>query len=103
MLLLQGQVSQYPTPVGDTKKAREVLNKALKQNPHVPTYLSGRKRLPRKLLEYIIIGGEDEAIFYVCDSLEVWAKVEGALEWLAKGSRGLSELREKSAVSVMAL
>ena len=39
---------------GDTPRAMKLLAEARKQNPHVPAYLSGRKRLPGRLPDYVL-------------------------------------------------
>ncbi len=67
---------------GDTEEARSWLREAIETNRHVPTYLLGRKRLPRALPNYIGFGDEDEAVAYVSDNMDVWKQTPGALEWL---------------------
>lgn len=67
---------------GDSVAARHNLHTALKQNPHVPSYLLGRKRLPKHLPNEYIGGGEDEAVICAAQLLPSWAKTFGALEWL---------------------
>jgi len=69
---------------GASAEAAGRLREAIKYNRYVPVYLLGRKRLPRRLPEYIGMGDENEAVVYVAESLEVWRKTPGALEWLAK-------------------
>lgn len=68
---------------GDSPEARAWLQEAKRQNPHVPAYLLGRKRLPRLLPEYIGFGDENEAISYAADFLNGWRQTPGALDWLA--------------------
>jgi tetratricopeptide (TPR) repeat protein len=65
-------------------QANRALKKALEANPFVPPYLLGRKRLPKRLPEYIGFGDESEAVDYVMDAISAWQKTAGALEWLAK-------------------
>lgn len=67
---------------GASSKANASLEKALKFNRFVPIYLLGRKKLPKRLPEYIGIGDENEAIDYAVGAIEVWYKTPGALEWL---------------------
>lgn len=67
---------------GASKKTISRLKEALVQNPLVPFYLLGMKRLPRNLPDYIGFGDENEAIEYVVNAIEAWQKTEGALEWL---------------------
>jgi hypothetical protein len=71
---------------GDTPHARAMRGEALQQNPYVPDYLVGRKRLPRRLPEYIGFGDEREAIACAANQIEAWRQTAGALAWLA-GSR----------------
>jgi hypothetical protein len=71
---------------GDSPESRRRLKEALKENPHVPDYLLGRKRLPRDLPDLIGFGDEEEAIAYAADTLVNWRNTPGALEWLATRS-----------------
>jgi len=68
---------------GDSAQARRRLRNALKQNPHVPDLLLGRKRIPRRLPDLIGFGDEDEAVAYAAFAIENWQRTPGALEWLA--------------------
>ena len=67
---------------GDSVEARSLLEKATTTNSHVPSYLLGRKKLPRKPVPYITMGGEDEAQEYARRYAAAWANTQGALEWL---------------------
>jgi tetratricopeptide (TPR) repeat protein len=67
---------------GDTMATRRKLAAALKQNPHIPDYLHGFRKIPKRLPEYITIGDETEAISFAAANLAAWAKTSGALEWL---------------------
>lgn len=68
---------------GDSVAARCKLQIAVQQNPHVPDYLLGRKKLPKHLPDQYILGGEEEAIICTAQLLPAWIKTPGALEWLA--------------------
>ncbi len=68
---------------GPGKQANAALKKALKQNPYVPDYLIGRRRLPRLKPAFIGWGDENEAIDYATTAIEHWRKTPGALDWLA--------------------
>ncbi len=68
---------------GDSPASTRALQKALKQNPHVPAYLSGRKRIPNRLPDYISPGDETEAIDYATGHLNDWRRTPGAVEWIA--------------------
>jgi tetratricopeptide (TPR) repeat protein len=67
---------------GENEKANACLEEALERNRFVPSYLLGKKRLPKRLPEYIGFGDENEAIAYAAEAMKVWQKTEGALEWL---------------------
>ncbi len=69
---------------GTSEKANVCLKEALKQNRFVPSYLLGKKRLPKHLPEYIGFGDENEAIAYAAEAIKVWQKTTGALEWLRR-------------------
>lgn len=68
---------------GDSAAAREKLALAVKRNPHVSAYLSGAKKTPKRLPDYVSLGGESEAALYVEANVVGWEKTPGALEWLA--------------------
>lgn len=68
---------------GDAVGTRKALRAALDQNPHVPGYLVGEKKLPRHLPDYIGFGDEQEAIAYADEHGDAWRGTRGALDWLA--------------------
>jgi tetratricopeptide (TPR) repeat protein len=67
---------------GDSAQARRLLAEARELNPHVPAYLSGRKRLPARLPDYVGFGDASEAVDYAASAKALWASVPGALAWL---------------------
>ncbi|MGB0092191.1 MAG: tetratricopeptide repeat protein, partial [Solirubrobacteraceae bacterium] len=67
---------------GDDRTSRALRVEALKLNPHVPAYLTGRKQLPDPRPDYIVFGEESEAVDYAAGERELWASVPGALAWL---------------------
>jgi tetratricopeptide (TPR) repeat protein len=69
---------------GAGRKANTALRKALEQNRHVPAYLLGTKKLPKRQPEYIGFGDDREAVSYAADAVQAWRKTPGALEWLAE-------------------
>lgn len=69
---------------GKVKEAESALKIAMKQNPHVPLYLLGLKRLPKYPPESMSFGDEDEAAEYAFDSYAAWLSVDGATKWLRK-------------------
>jgi tetratricopeptide (TPR) repeat protein len=68
---------------GDSPASQSLRAKARKQNPHVPAYLSGRKRLPARLPDYVGFGDPSEAVDYAVGAKAQWQSVPGALTWLA--------------------
>ena len=68
---------------GDSPEAQSLRGEARKQNPHVPAYLAGRKRLPARLPDYVGFGDPSEAIDYAVGAKAQWQSVPGALTWLA--------------------
>lgn len=67
---------------GPGPEATEALQAALRQNAHVPAYLTGRKRIPVRLPSYLTWGEEDEAVLYASSYLAHWRRTPGALDWL---------------------
>jgi tetratricopeptide (TPR) repeat protein len=70
-----------------SKKAKAQLQEAMKQNPHVPAYLIGRKRLPKRLPPYVGFGDQNEAVYYAAEAGHLWLQQEGALDWLLRVSK----------------
>lgn len=68
---------------GAAPKANKALRDAIAQNPFVPRYLLGKKKLPRQRPPYIGFGDESEAVDYAAGAISAWQKTPGALEWLA--------------------
>jgi tetratricopeptide (TPR) repeat protein len=67
---------------GAGAQARALLDEARELNPHIPSYLSGRKKLPVKRPAYTVFGEESEAVDYAAGAGELWGSVPGALAWL---------------------
>ncbi len=67
---------------GPGTQARALLREARELNPHIPAYLTGRKKLPRRRPAYTVFGEESEAVDYAAGAGELWATVPGALAWL---------------------
>jgi len=68
---------------GDSPAADRSLKEALEENPLVPHYLLGRKKIPRVLPDYYGFGDENEAVLYARGNRAAWKATPGALEWLA--------------------
>jgi tetratricopeptide (TPR) repeat protein len=69
---------------GESKRAKAFLKQALKVNPFVPSYLLGKKKIPKRLPEYIGWGDDREAVAYAAESIDTWRKTQGALDWLTR-------------------
>jgi tetratricopeptide (TPR) repeat protein len=67
---------------GDSEDAREQLGRAVETNPHVPAFLLGKRKLPKRLPDYIGIGDEREAMSVTDQFGMCWSITPGALEWL---------------------
>ncbi len=67
---------------GASQEAEEALGTALGMNPHVPAYLTGRKRIPARLPDYIGWGDDNEAVTYAAHYLSHWRRTPGAVDWL---------------------
>lgn len=78
---------------GANREADQVLQQALEMNPHVPAYLTGRKRIPARLPEYIAWGQESEAASYASGSLPFWRRTPGAVDWLREATASPEERR----------
>jgi tetratricopeptide (TPR) repeat protein len=68
---------------GASPKANQQLQQALDHNPFVPTYLLGKKKLPRIMPAYIGFGDDNEAIDYATNGVLIWGRNKEALVWLA--------------------
>jgi hypothetical protein len=67
----------------DTPPAVKSLKAALGENKHVPSYLLGRKKVPRTLPGHYGFGDDNEAVLYAHGNRAAWKATPGALEWLA--------------------
>ena len=67
---------------GAGKRANKRLKEALAQNPHVPKYLLGQKKLPKQHPAYIGFGDENEAVDFASTAIPFWLQTPGAIEWL---------------------
>jgi tetratricopeptide (TPR) repeat protein len=82
---------------GATIEANRALKDALQQNQHVPAYLTGEKRVPSRLPEYIGLGDEREAVAYAADHLNYWRRIPGAVDWLQE-QLAAAETRKQSLI-----
>ena len=67
---------------GDSPSAKASIQAAIDENKFVPSYLLGRKKLPRNLPSYYGFGDDAEAVLYVHGNKAAWQATRGALEWL---------------------
>lgn len=69
---------------GASAHANKALAEAFEENPFVPDYVTGKKRVPNRLPEMVGWGEESEAIAYASDHLNYWRITPGAVEWLTQ-------------------
>ena len=67
----------------NTAYAEKIVKIAWAANQHIPSMLAGRKPTV-ELLDYITMGGEDEASSYVGAFGAAWKRTPGAIKWLEK-------------------
>ena len=48
----------------------------------MPAFITGQRKVPRALPDYVTWGGEDEAAEYARAHAEAWTATPGAVEWL---------------------
>jgi tetratricopeptide (TPR) repeat protein len=77
---------------GASAAAKKSLQQAVEENPFVPAYLMGKKRVPNRRVDYYGWGDESEAVYYASEHLNHWRRIPGAVDWLgaelATGSQG---------------
>ncbi|CAK4863352.1 unnamed protein product [Aphanomyces euteiches] len=69
---------------GITANLTPLLKTAIQQNKFLPSYLLGKKALPRALPEYIGFGDDNEAIVYADSRRHLWKNAPELLELLKK-------------------
>ena len=69
---------------GISAKLPLLLRNALQSNPHVPAYLTGKRRIPKTLPDYIGMGDENEAIDYAAIHSQVWINLSELLQWMSQ-------------------
>jgi tetratricopeptide (TPR) repeat protein len=67
---------------GASAAAKKSLQQAVEENPFVPGYLMGQKRVPNRQVDYYGWGDESEAVYYASEHLNHWRRIPGAVEWL---------------------
>lgn len=77
---------------GDSVDARQDLQEAIKQNPHVAAFLLDHSRMPHLIPDRVGIGDSDEAAAYVADFGHNWRDNPPALAWLrSTANRGTDD------------
>lgn len=79
----------------DRPLARKALAAARRSNPHVAAYLTGARKLPRRLPDYIGFGDESEAIAYAAEYRQGWQTTQGGLAWLEREAVGSIKPRKR--------
>jgi len=72
---------------GKSAKLTKLIRQAVAQNPFVPAYLEGSKRLPKKMPEYIGFGDDREAVAYALLNRHLWAARPELLQLLTKENK----------------
>jgi len=67
---------------GASAAAKKILQQAVEENPFVPAYLMGQKRVPNRQVDYYGWGDESEAVYYASEHLNHWRRIPGAVDWL---------------------
>jgi tetratricopeptide (TPR) repeat protein len=67
---------------GASAAAKKALQQAVEENPFVPAYLMGQKRVPNRRVDYYGWGDESEAVYYASEHLNHWRRIPGAVDWL---------------------
>lgn len=58
------------------------MQQAVEENPFVPAYLMGQKRVPNRQVDYYGWGDESEAVYYASEHLNHWRRIPAAVDWL---------------------
>ncbi len=71
---------------GELVAATRALKPARLQNAHMEAFLTGRRKLPRRLPEAYAPGSKDEAVAFAEGMMAAWRHHPKALRWLASQS-----------------
>lgn len=71
---------------GDSPEANKELMRAVDYNRYVVPYLTGKKKLPRQLPDFVGFGDRREAVYYAAEFGAGWMEIEGAIDWLKKNT-----------------
>lgn len=67
---------------GDGVRSRKALGEAMTANPHVAPFLTGRRKLPRHLPDYVAMGSKEEAAACAEQFMDTWRETPGAVQWV---------------------
>lgn len=67
---------------GKTPQLAELFRDALENNKHIPKYLIKPSTIPKRMPQFITMGGEDQAICYVKENKDLWHSDKRAIAWL---------------------
>lgn len=70
---------------GDSSAGRKVRDEAIRSNPNVLAYFTGKRRMPKALPEFYAWGSTEEAVLYAHEARMTWRAKPGAVEWLSAG------------------
>jgi tetratricopeptide (TPR) repeat protein len=78
---------------GASEKTEALARKAWIANNHVPAVLAGTKKAKSSTNGYVIMGGENEAAYYVEEWGFDWVTTPGAVDWLTKVAAEMAATR----------
>jgi hypothetical protein len=78
---------------GASDEAEALARKAWIANNHVPAVLAGTKKAKSSTNGYVIMGGENEAAYYVEEWGFDWVTTPGAVDWLTKVAAEMAATR----------
>lgn len=77
------------------EKISNAIGDAITANPSVPAYLLGRKKLPRRIPDYVEVGSDSEASAYAVEGRTRWTESPRAIQLLREASAAGSSGRWK--------
>ncbi len=78
---------------GASRAANAALKRAFEANPFVPLVLASLEDEPPELPEYVGLGDESEAIYYILHGIKGWLDTPGAFDWF--GEQLLATIEEE--------
>lgn len=67
---------------GKSKSSNEALLKAYKKNKFVIDILLGKREISNESSDYVTLGSEEEAGFYVGHNGNIWIGIENSFDWI---------------------